>query len=134
MTSAGLIGRDRSLANAQALLLRGDVRILTITGPGGVGKTRFANALAANVADRFADGVVVVPLHTVNDPSVVVATIARSVGLLDLEGDLEQRVVEHLQGSLILLVVDNFEQVVEAAPSLAGIVGASPDMKAVVTS
>jgi predicted ATPase/DNA-binding CsgD family transcriptional regulator len=129
-----LFGRDGSVAEALGLLGRDDIRLLTITGPGGIGKTRVALAVAAAVAEQFADGVVFVPLQSVRDPGLVVGTIARALGLLDFEGDLEQRLVAELDGRRLLIVVDNFEQVVEAAPSLAAIVAESPTVKVAVTS
>jgi predicted ATPase/DNA-binding CsgD family transcriptional regulator len=129
-----LFGREENVAEAAALLRRDDVRLLTITGPGGIGKTRLVEAVAIAAADQFADGIVFVPLQAVRDPAHVIGTIARSLGLFDGEGDLEQRLVAHLEGRRLLLVVDNFEQVVAAAPSLAAIVAASPSLKVAVTS
>jgi predicted ATPase/DNA-binding CsgD family transcriptional regulator len=129
-----LIGREDSVAEAEAMLRRDDVRLLTITGPGGVGKTSLANALASTVADDYADGVVVVALQSVRDPGHVIGTIARSLGLFDGEGDLEQRLIAHIEDRHLLLVLDNFEQVVDAAPAVAAVVAASPKLKVAVTS
>jgi len=129
-----LVGREEAIADAAFALHQDDVRLLTITGPGGVGKTRVAQAVAAAVAEEFADGVVFVPLQTVRDPDLVSGTIARAVGLFDVEGDLEERLVAQLAARTLLLVVDNFEQVVDAAPSLARIVASCPNLRMVVTS
>src|SRR5262249_33678403 len=96
VTATALIGREQSLADASSPLPGNDVRLLTITGAGGIGKTRLAMAVAAATADEFADGVVSVPLQTVTDPGLVVGTIARSLGLFDFEGDLEQRLIAHV--------------------------------------
>jgi predicted ATPase/class 3 adenylate cyclase len=129
-----LIGRERELGEASALLRNG-LRVLTLTGTGGTGKTRLALQLAAEVSEAFPSGVFFVSLAPVQDWELVAPTIARTLGLREQPGET---VLETLDGYLgdkeLLLVLDNFEQVLAAAPSVAGLTAASPGLKLLVTS
>jgi predicted ATPase/DNA-binding NarL/FixJ family response regulator len=127
-----LIGRRRELAEACAMLRRGATRLLTLTGPGGIGKTRLALEVAAELEDDFDDGVVWVPLAPVADPDAVVAAIAASVGISG--AGVEDRLVRVLRGRRLLLILDNFEHVAEAAPRVADLLAACPHLQAVATS
>lgn len=123
---SAFVGRDRELAEVVALL-RGDGRLLTLTGPGGTGKTRLAVEAAAELLPAFKAGVFWVGLASLRDPSLVADRIAETVGA---KGPL----AAHIGGREMLLVLDNVEQVVGSGPQLAELVEACPRLRLLVTS
>jgi predicted ATPase len=129
-----LIGRDDEVAALTAALATG-TRLITLTGPGGVGKTRLALEVANAAADTYPDGAHLVRLETVLQPAQVVPTIASRLGVV-VTGDLDtlDALVAHLHGRRLLLVLDNLEQVVEAAPELVALVERCPSLQVIATS
>jgi predicted ATPase/DNA-binding transcriptional LysR family regulator len=123
-----LVGRERELGEVRSLLCD-EVRLLTLTGPGGSGKTRLAVAAAAGLVDEFQDGVYLVSLAAVPDPRLVLPTVARTLEVGDAE-----RLEERLAGKNLLLVLDNLEHVADAALDLAGLLEAAPQLRVLATS
>ncbi len=127
------VGREEDVV-AVADLLR-TARLVTVTGPGGTGKTRLSLQVAADIADRFADGVWFVPLAPISDPSLVGSTIAAAIGLRTA-GALPVRdlLIERLRDEEALIVLDNVEQVVESAPLVADLLREAPRLRILATS
>jgi predicted ATPase/class 3 adenylate cyclase len=153
-----LIGREHEVATVCELLRHADVRLVTLTGPGGTGKTRLAQAVAAALlveaspqppaqaqkialsdlapdADRFPNGVWFINLAPISDPSLVASTIAQALDVRESGGQpILGHLKDYLRGKRMLLLLDNFEQIVDAAPLVSELLAASPGLKVLVTS
>ncbi|MBA3274756.1 MAG: hypothetical protein H0T72_03110, partial [Chloroflexia bacterium] len=128
------VGREVEVAAACALLRRNDVRLVTLTGPGGIGKTRLGLAVAANLRGHFEGGIAWVPLAAIRDPALVLPAIAQSLGIA---ASHPASLVDHILSAVHdrrLLLIDNVEQVVAAAPDIAGILAACPTLTVLATS
>jgi predicted ATPase/DNA-binding NarL/FixJ family response regulator len=129
-----LIGREREIREVAAQLRRDDVRLITLTGPGGVGKTRSAIAAGTEAGADFHDGVVSVELAPIMDPPQVVPTIARAFGIQEGGEPLPDRLANRLRHEHLLLILDNFEQVIDAAPDVVDLLSACPGLTVLGTS
>jgi predicted ATPase len=130
-----LVGRERELEEVAGLLARPSTRLLTLTGTGGVGKTRLAVEAARVAALRFPDGVFFVGLAPLADPALVVPTVSRSLGAAEAEGSTPLEALQgHLQGKKPLLVLDNLEHLIEAAVEVAELIVACPRLVVLATS
>ena len=129
------IGREKEVETVTERLLRPEVRLLTLTGPGGTGKTRLALQAAAELAEEFEQGVFFVDLAPITDPGLVGSEIAQALGVQEAPGrPISDTLKEHLRDRRMLLVLDNFEQVVQAAALVPQLMQAAPDIKFVATS
>jgi transcriptional regulator with XRE-family HTH domain len=130
-----LIGRAQEQATVRGLLCQAEVRLLTLVGPPGVGKTRLSLQVASDLQAAFADGVVVVALAPVRDHGLVASTIAQRLGVRE-SGDrpLLDQLKNYLREKQLLLLLDNFEQIVAAAPLVADLLATCPSLKVLVTS
>jgi predicted ATPase/class 3 adenylate cyclase len=126
IAASPLLGRERELDELLSLLANSS-RLVTITGPGGTGKTRLALQVAAELVGSYADGVFWVPLAGLSDPRLVLATIAQTIGADDELG-------EHLRGKALFLLLDNLEHLLLAAPDVAGLLAVSKGVRLLVTS
>ena len=131
-----LIGRERELAFAKELLFRQDVGIITLIGPGGTGKSRFGLQIALDTLPEFKDGAYLVRLTPVRDPNLVVAAIAETFGIRETNdaNSLLGKLKEYLRDKEMLLLLDNFEQVLEAASKVVELMESCPKLRFVVTS
>lgn len=133
--TTSLVGREREISHLSDLLCHNSPRLVTLLGPGGVGKTRLAQAVAAEVLEEFSDGVWYVSLDTVLDPGDLPGTIASAVGIREGAGpSLLEAVSEHFSNRHSLLVLDNFEQLVDASGIVAALLRDCPRLKVLVTS
>ena len=134
-TFTSFIGREQDVAAIEAMLLRPEVRLLTLAGTGGIGKTRLALQIATHMRSSFADGVCFARLASTTDPALIPSIIAETLGIQQV-GNLSifEQVKIFLHDKQLLLILDNFEQLVTAAPLVEELLAACPALKIVVTS
>jgi predicted ATPase/serine/threonine protein kinase len=134
----GFVGREKEVAAAKELLLRQDARLVTVTGPGGIGKTRLAVQVASGLVERFPGGTHFVPLASLSDPGLIASVIVQTLGIREGGSQSPLEILkQNLQDSLrapMLLVLDNFEHLIQAAPTVADLLAISPHLKIMVTS
>ncbi len=129
------IGREDAIRAVKKQMSNAEVRLLTLTGVGGTGKTRLALQVAADLVDDFEHGVFFVPLAALSDPDLVLPTIAKAFDVREAPGrSLQEQLHNHLREKQTLFVLDNFEQVIEAAPRVSDLLTAAPLLKVLVTS
>jgi predicted ATPase/class 3 adenylate cyclase len=129
------IGREEEIASVCSLLRRADVRLVTLSGPGGTGKTRLGLQVAAQLLNEFEDGVFFVSLAAISTVGLVAFTIAEAFGVKEVAGQpILETLEDYLRPRQILLVLDNFEQVITAAPVVTELLTAAPQLKVLVTS
>ncbi len=138
MQRTGFVGREKEVAAATELLMRPDVRVLTVTGPGGIGKTRLGVQVASGLIDSFPGGTYFVPLSLISDPALIPSAIVQALGIREAGGQSPlQLLKEHLQDSQrapMLFVLDNFEHLIQAAPMVASLPAMGSNLKILVTS
>jgi predicted ATPase/serine/threonine protein kinase len=134
----GFVGREKEVAAIKELLLRQEVRLVTVTGPGGIGKTRLATQVANGLVEHFPGGIHFVPLSALTDPDLVASVIVQALGIREAGGQSPLEILKrNLQDSLrapVLLLLDNFEHLIQATPTVAEILVAGPNLKILVTS
>jgi predicted ATPase/class 3 adenylate cyclase len=130
-----LVGREKEVSDVCDLLQRDETRLLTLTGPGGTGKTRLALQAAADLLDDFSDGAFFTPLATVTEAELFLSAIAEALGVREIgEQPLGETLKDYLREKRLLLVPDNFEQVLGAAPALTELLAVAPGLKVLATS
>jgi predicted ATPase len=134
----GFVGREKEVAAAKELLLRQDVRLVTVTGPGGIGKTRLAVEVGNGLVESFPGGIHFVSLSPISDPGLIASVIVQTLGVREAGGQSPlDSLKKYLQDSLraaMLFLLDNFEHLVQAAPMVAELLAMCPNLKILVTS
>jgi predicted ATPase/class 3 adenylate cyclase len=130
-----LIGRKQQVTEAVTLVRREGIRLLTLTGAGGTGKTRLSLQVAAELVADFEDGVFLVDLAAIIDPHLFIPTVAQTLSVRERPGQsISETLSDYLRDKHLLLVLDNFEHLLDAAPAVSALLGEAPNLKALVTS